>query len=80
MQNHEKLKEIPVIMMSADGELESIATCLKNGAKDYIVKPIKIQVWLIFNKRINEFKRMWLDLLTMWIITRETDWMKIWKN
>ena len=36
-----KLKDIPVIMMSADKETKNIAACLKKGAKNYIIKPIK---------------------------------------
>jgi len=48
MQSTEKLKDIPVIMMSADGEMESVSTCLTNGAKDYLIKPIRIQVLSLF--------------------------------
>jgi len=44
MKENEKLKDIPVIMMSADGEMESVSACLTNGAKDYLIKPIRIQV------------------------------------
>ena len=44
MKEHEKLNEIPVIMMSSDGELESVATCMSKGAKDYLIKPIRIAV------------------------------------
>jgi len=43
MKENEKLKDIPVIMMSADGEMESVSACLTNGAKDYLIKPIRIQ-------------------------------------
>ncbi|EGR34354.1 hypothetical protein IMG5_014920 [Ichthyophthirius multifiliis] len=44
MQNYEKLRNIPVIMMSADNEQEKVALCLAHGAKDYLVKPIRIQM------------------------------------
>jgi len=40
MEN-DKFKKIPVIMMSTDRETKNIAACLKKGAKNYIVKPIK---------------------------------------
>lgn len=42
MQEHEHLKRIPVIMMSSDNESEKVALCLGNGAKDYLVKPLRI--------------------------------------
>ncbi len=44
MKSNEKLKDIPVIMMSSDGETESVASCLAQGAKDYLIKPIRVQV------------------------------------
>lgn len=43
MQANENLKDIPVIMMSADGEQENVGQCLRSGAKDYLIKPIRIQ-------------------------------------
>ncbi|KAL4453143.1 hypothetical protein ABPG74_015374 [Tetrahymena malaccensis] len=43
MQDHEHLKRIPVIMMSFDNEQERVAYCIANGAKDYLVKPLRIQ-------------------------------------
>jgi len=39
--DNEDLKHIPVIMMSADKEVKNIAVCLRKGAKNYLVKPIK---------------------------------------
>ena len=43
MQANENLKDIPVIMMSAEGEQENVEQCLRSGAKDYLIKPIRIQ-------------------------------------
>lgn len=43
MQSNDNLKDIPVIMMSADGEQENVGQCLRSGAKDYLIKPIRIQ-------------------------------------
>jgi len=42
MKNNDKLKDIPVIIMSSDGEMESVATCMSHGARDYLIKPIRI--------------------------------------
>ena len=36
-----ELKDIPVIMMSADKEVKNISACLKKGARNYLIKPIK---------------------------------------
>lgn len=43
MKNIENLKDIPVIMMSSDDENEKVAACIAEGARDYLVKPIRIQ-------------------------------------
>ena len=43
MQSNDNLKDIPVIMMSADGEQDNVGQCLRSGAKDYLIKPIRIQ-------------------------------------
>lgn len=31
-------------MMSSNDEMEIVAKCMKNGAKDYLIKPIRISV------------------------------------
>ena len=42
MKSIEKLSKIPVIMMSADNQKEMIIQCIAKGAKDYLVKPIRL--------------------------------------
>lgn len=42
MKSNDKLKNIPVIMMSSDGDQQLTSTCLQIGAKDYFVKPVRI--------------------------------------
>lgn len=42
MQDDDRLKEIPVVIMSANESNEIIAGCLRMGAKDYLVKPVRI--------------------------------------
>jgi DNA-binding NtrC family response regulator len=41
-------------MMSADGDIKNIATCLKMGAKNYIIKPIKPAQLLSLKDHIKE--------------------------
>lgn len=41
MKSFQNLKDIPVIMMSSDGEMENVAICMERGAADYIIKPIR---------------------------------------
>jgi DNA-binding response OmpR family regulator len=33
--------DIPVIMMSSDGEIENVVLCMEKGAADYLIKPIR---------------------------------------
>ena len=46
MKETEKTKDIPVIIMSADNDPDIVSECLKNGAKDFLSKPIKLAVRL----------------------------------
>ena len=39
MQDSDRLKDIPVIMVTALDEQDSVQRCLKAGAKDYLLKP-----------------------------------------
>ena len=42
----DKLKDIPVVMMSANEENEFVSASLAKGAKDYIVKPLRTSVFV----------------------------------
>ena len=44
LKSLDSLKDIPVIMMSSDGEMEIVATCMEIVAADYLIKPIRY--WL----------------------------------
>ena len=44
MKQTPKLKEIPIVMMSADGESGVVAQFLQNGAQHYLIKPINAQI------------------------------------
>lgn len=39
----ERLCELPVILLSAKNDKSIISECLKTGAKDFIVKPLRVQ-------------------------------------
>ena len=41
MKGIELLKDIPVIMISSDSEMEIITACMEKGAADYLIKPIR---------------------------------------
>lgn len=43
MQDDDRLKEIPVVIMSSENQGDLIANCLRMGAKDFIVKPVRVQ-------------------------------------
>ena len=44
IQGDERLREIPVVMMSSTEGAEFIGACIKKGARDYIVKPLRVNV------------------------------------
>ena len=41
LKQNEATKDIPIIVMSADNETETVSGCLKNGAIDYLIKPVR---------------------------------------
>lgn len=41
MREDDRLKEMPVVVMSSAESSETISSCLKLGAKDFFVKPVK---------------------------------------
>ncbi len=60
IQANERLKEIPVIMVSAKTEMESIKATLNLGAQDYVKKPIdftELQSKVLIAFQINEQKQ-----------------------
>jgi CheY-like chemotaxis protein len=42
LQGNPKTKPIPVIMVTAHGELDAVERCLESGARDYIQKPFDL--------------------------------------
>ncbi|WP_209319674.1 response regulator [Ancylomarina longa] len=60
IQATERLKEIPVIMVTAKTEMESIKATLNLGAQDYVKKPIdftELQTKVLIAFQINEQKQ-----------------------
>jgi CheY-like chemotaxis protein len=60
IQASERLKEIPVIMVSAKTEMDSIKATLNLGAQDYVKKPIdftELQTKVLIAFQINEQKQ-----------------------
>jgi len=42
MQSYDNFRDIPVIMMLGHGNPRIVSQCLRNGAKDCLIKPIRI--------------------------------------
>ncbi|MCT4603414.1 MAG: response regulator [Marinifilum sp.] len=60
IQANDRLKEIPVIMVTAKTEMESIKATLSLGAQDYVKKPIdftELQTKVLIAFQINEQKQ-----------------------
>ena len=60
LKRNEKLRHIPVIVISAVDELESVVRCIELGAEDYLTKPFNN---VILNARVNAClnKKQWRD-------------------
>ncbi|PWA76623.1 cheY-like superfamily [Artemisia annua] len=41
VKNSPRWKEVPFVIMSAEGGSERAESCLREGAKEYVVKPLK---------------------------------------
>jgi DNA-binding response OmpR family regulator len=52
LKNREETKDVPIIMLTAKGEIEDIKTAFKAGANDYVVKPFMMEQVL---EKIEEF-------------------------
>lgn len=52
---HKDLKDIPVIMITAEGEKKQVLTALASGASDYVVKPCSPKI--IKQKVLNVFAK-----------------------
>lgn len=58
LKDDERLKQIPVIMISALDEIDSVVKCLEMGAEDYLQKPFN---QIILTTKINaSLERRWL--------------------
>lgn len=42
MQEDSRLSQIPVVVMSCNESNDIIANCMKMGAKNYLVKPVRL--------------------------------------
>lgn len=50
--------EIPVIIMTATSELETAVECMRNGAMDYLVKPVEKNRFLSSIRRVLEIRQL----------------------
>ncbi len=44
IKNDERLKNIPIIVVTIKNQLEDVVECIKMGANDYIIKPFESDV------------------------------------
>ncbi len=60
MKSDERLRRIPVIVISALNDIESIVRCVQGGAEDYLFKPFNI---VLLHARVNACldKKRWRD-------------------
>lgn len=57
VRNDQKLKNIPIIVVSIKSQIDDIFNCIKIGANDYIIKPFETTLLLNkINKYLNSSK------------------------
>lgn len=59
MKSNDKLKHIPVIVMTTSSDERDIDDCYKMGANTYIVKPLD---WRGFMEAMSRLKEYWIEL------------------
>jgi len=59
IKNHESLREIPVIVLTTSDRDEDIRRCYRNGANNYITKPVQFDDCV---KLIATIQHYWLDV------------------
>ena len=70
MKADERLRHIPVIMISALGELDSVVRCIELGAEDYLSKPfspvlLRARIGACLEKkRLRDREQEYLELIT----------------
>ena len=63
LQEDEKLRDIPIIFLTADNDAEMETKCLECGALDYIIKPFVASVMRSRIARVLELERLRINLL-----------------
>ncbi len=64
LRNDRQVRQIPIVMMTAHGDRETVVRCLENGADDFIRKPIdlaELRARLRAQGRSLEFRRFYRD-------------------
>lgn len=66
MKEHPRWRDIPVLMISALTEVDSVVRCIELGADDYLPKPFKT---VLLNARVNACleKKRWHDKETQYL-------------
>jgi two-component system response regulator AtoC len=58
----ERIPELPVILMTAYGEIETAVQAMKRGAFDYLTKPVNLEQVRVVALKALESVRMWREL------------------
>ena len=54
MRSEERFQDIPVIMMSTEDEANNLSVCIRKGAADYMIKPIRVHNIRVLDKYIKQ--------------------------
>lgn len=59
---HEKYPDLPVVMISGHGNIDTAVECIKKGAYDFIEKPLNLNRILITIKNVTEHSKLSLEV------------------
>lgn len=55
IKSHQKLKSVPVLMLSSSDAPTDIAVSYRSFANGYLVKPLDVEEWFAMAKKIEDF-------------------------
>lgn len=62
---HEKYPELPIVMISGHGNIDTAVECIKKGAYDFIEKPLNLNRIVITIKNVSEHTKLSSEVKTL---------------
>ncbi|MDB5385036.1 MAG: rcp1 [Planctomycetaceae bacterium] len=62
IKNDERLKTIPVIVLTTSGDVRDIESCYQSGANSYVTKPVDLPGFLLAIQRLKDW---WFEVVIL---------------